>query len=121
MSKYISLLMLFALLFFVGCGKLENPTSTNSLGVFKDSVRKTLVVLSTENILKTHLAKVMIGDEKNENENEERFELIVNQQSSIKVGDKVKVFINYYDDKGVTRKWLTVSDIIKKEEERLMF
>lgn len=106
--------MLFTLLFFVGCDKRQNSTTTNKLGVFKDSIRKTLVVVSSENIPETHLAKVIIGEGKNDNE--ERFKLVVNQQSSIKIGDKVEVFIDYYDDKGVIKKWLSVSTIRKKPE-----
>lgn len=117
MSKYISLLMLFALLlFFVGCEKIEMEDFTKRNCVVYDNVdtgiRKGLVVISAEDIPQTDLAEVVVEHKDNPYN---RFKLITSRSSNIKKGDPVDVVtVCYYiNSDGVPGTWRKIFAVKK--------
>lgn len=115
MSKYISLLMLFALLFFVGCEKMEMEDFTNKSSVVHDAdIRKGLVVISAEDIPQTDLTEVVVEHKDNPYT---RFKLITSRPSNIKKGDPVDVVtVCYYiNSDGVPGTWRKIFAVKAKK------
>lgn len=108
MSKYTSLLMLFMLLFFVGCEKMEDFTNRSSV-VCDSGIRKGLVVISTEDVPQTDLAEVVV---EHKDKPYVRFKLITSRSSKPQKGDPVDIImVCYYinsDGVGTWRKILAV-------------
>lgn len=99
-------------LFVVGCDK-ENPSTptpeTNNPRIFKESIRKTLMVVGLEDIPNSRLVRVILVD-KNDKNCEEKFVLVESKRTPVpnfKLGDIVEADADYYNDKGVIRKYLT--------------
>lgn len=109
MSKYISLL-LFALLFFVGCGEREDFTDKSS-AVYDAGIRKGLVVISAEDIPQTDLAEVVVEHK----DNPFRFKLITSRSSKPQKGDPVDIVtVCYYiNSDGVPRTWRKIFAVKK--------